>query len=81
MVVDHGTFCIHDINMEDTDNPGIQKWVIGIVVVVGKDHNVAVGGVQVDGVLLSANIICSIIHTKDVMQIHVVVLEQQSVMI
>ncbi len=75
MVVDHGTSCIHGINVKDTDNPGIQEWVIGIIIVFGKDHNVAVGRVRVDGILLSANIICSIIDTEDVMQIHAVVRE------
>jgi hypothetical protein len=34
-----------------------------------------VGRVRVDGILLSANIICSIIDTEDVMQIHAVVRE------
>jgi len=38
------------LNVKDTDNPGIQEWVIGIIIVFGKDHNVGVGRVRVDGI-------------------------------
>ena len=61
--------------MENTYNPTIQEWMIRIIVVLGKDHNIAVGCVCINGVLLSADIICGIIDTKNVVQIYAVVLE------
>lgn len=49
--------------------------MISIIIILGKNHDIAVGGVWVDSVLLSANIVRRIVDMKDVMEIHAVVLE------
>jgi hypothetical protein len=52
--------------MKDSDDPGIQEWMMGIILVLSQDHDIAMRCIWVDGVLFSTNIVRRIVDTKNI---------------
>lgn len=56
---------------------GIQR--VWIITILGKKNSIAMGGFWIDGVLGTSNIVRRIIDTEDVVGVHPVVFEEQTI--
>ena len=74
-MINRCTPCIDDIGVEDSNDPGVQKRVIGVIIIVGQCHDITVSCGRVDGVLFPTNIICSVVDAKNLVKVYAVLFE------
>jgi hypothetical protein len=75
IVVDYGTFHIDGVDVENSNDPSIQEWMIRIIVGFSQNHDVMMRSIWVNGVLFSVNVLCCIVDAKDIMKINAVMFE------
>jgi hypothetical protein len=77
-IVDCWASRIYRVDVEDPYNSAIQERMVRVIIVIGQNHYVPVRRIRVNGILFSANVVGGIVHTKDVVQKHAILLEKQS---